>query len=88
MPRAHAGASDSIVALLSTVRPDRDPDRPQRDRASANDFPFEMRIWMALPMILPLAIPLAMLPLMMLLRGTGQVARRRCGGDHLLPRRC
>ena len=38
-----------------------------------NDFPFEMRIWIALPMILPLAIPLAMLPLMMLLRGSGQV---------------
>ena len=37
-----------------------------------NDFPFEMRIWMALPMILPLAIPLAILPLMMLLRGAGQ----------------
>ncbi len=39
----------------------------------SNDFPFEMRIWMALPMILPLAIPLAMLPLMMLLRGPGQI---------------
>jgi hypothetical protein len=38
------------------------------------DFPFEMRIWMALPMILPLAIPLAILPAMMLIRGAGRLA--------------
>lgn len=39
------------------------------------DFPFEMRIWMALPLVLPLAVPLAMLPLMMLIRGAGTSAR-------------
>ena len=26
--------------------------------AMANDFPFEMRLWIALPMVLPMAIPL------------------------------
>ncbi len=41
-----------------------------------NDFPPEMRFWMALPLILPLAIPLAMLPMMMLIRGAGQLAVR------------
>ena len=37
------------------------------------DFPLEMRFWMALPMVMPLVIPLAMLPILMLLRATGQV---------------
>ena len=41
--------------------------------ALKNDFPFEMRFWMALPMILPLVIPLGLLPVMMLMRGTGRV---------------
>ena len=41
-----------------------------------NDFPLEMRFWMALPLILPLAIPLAMLPMMMLVRSAGQLAGR------------
>lgn len=40
------------------------------------DFPFEMRIWMALPLVLPLAVPLAMLPVMMLLRGAGRTSAR------------
>lgn len=40
------------------------------------DFPFEMRIWMALPLVLPLAVPLAMLPIMMLVRGAGRVSAR------------
>ena len=40
------------------------------------DFPFEMRIWMALPLILPLAVPLAMLPAMMLIRGAGRTSAR------------
>ena len=44
--------------------------------AFRNDFPFEMRFWMALPMILPLAIPLSMLPIMMLIRGTGRATVR------------
>ena len=44
--------------------------------ALRNDFPFELRFWSALPMILPLAIPLAMLPIMMLVRGTGRVTTR------------
>jgi hypothetical protein len=39
----------------------------------ARDFPFEMRLWIALPMILPLAIPLAILPMMMLIRGAGRL---------------
>ena len=40
------------------------------------DFPFEMRIWMALPLVLPLAVPLAMLPVMMLIRGAGRTSTR------------
>jgi hypothetical protein len=40
------------------------------------DYPFEVRLWIALPMILPLAIPLAMLPMMMLIRGAGRLAGR------------
>ena len=40
------------------------------------DFPFEMRIWMALPLVLPLAVPLAMLPIMMLMRDVGRVSAR------------
>jgi len=40
------------------------------------DFPFEMRIWMALPLVLPLAVPLAMLPIMMLIRGAGRTSSR------------
>lgn len=40
------------------------------------DFPFEMRIWMALPPVLPLAVPLSMLPIMMLMRGAGRVNAR------------
>jgi hypothetical protein len=40
------------------------------------DFPFEMRLWMAVPMILPLAIPVAILPMMMLIRGAGRLAVR------------
>ena len=38
-----------------------------------NDFPFELRFWIALPMVLPLAIPLALLPALMLMRGTGRI---------------
>lgn len=45
----------------------------QRFRA---DFPFEMRIWLALPLALPLAVPLAMLPIMMLIRGAGRTSSR------------
>jgi hypothetical protein len=41
--------------------------------ALSNDFPFEMRFWMALPMVMPLVIPLAMLPILMLLRASGHV---------------
>jgi hypothetical protein len=44
--------------------------------AFRNSFPLEMRFWMALPMILPLAIPLAMLPVLMLIRGTGRATSR------------
>ena len=40
------------------------------------DFPFEMRIWVALPSVLPLAVPLAMLPIMMVMRGTGRLSAR------------
>lgn len=40
------------------------------------DFPFEMRIWMALPLVLPLAVPWAMLPVMMLIRGAGRTSSR------------
>ncbi|MDO8677185.1 MAG: hypothetical protein Q7R30_01270 [Acidobacteriota bacterium] len=40
------------------------------------DFPFEMRIWLALPLVLPLAVPLAMLPVMMLIRGAGRTSAR------------
>lgn len=40
------------------------------------DFPFEMRIWLALPLVLPLAVPLAMLPVMMLIRGAGRTSGR------------
>ena len=40
------------------------------------DFPFEMRIWLALPLVLPLAVPLAMLPAMMLIRGAARTSSR------------
>ena len=40
------------------------------------DFPVEMRMWMALPLVLPLAVPLAMLPVMMLIRGAGRTSAR------------
>jgi len=48
----------------------------QQFKADFADFPFEMRIWMALPLVLPLAVPLAMLPIMMLMRGAGRMSTR------------
>lgn len=42
----------------------------------SNDFPPEMRFWMALPMVLPLVIPLSLLPIVMLMRGHGRVSSR------------
>jgi hypothetical protein len=39
------------------------------------DYLYEIRMWMALPIILPLVVPLAMLPMMMLLRGSGVTTR-------------
>src|SRR6185436_418031 len=44
--------------------------------AFRNNFPLEMRFWMALPMVMPLAIPLAMLPIMMLMRAGGHATAR------------
>ena len=84
MPRAALIRGLSVLAV-STAGPGGDPDRSQRggveERLPARDAVLD-----GAANVLPLAIPLAMLPIMMLIRGTGRATfasrgahRDRCG---------